>query len=342
MTQAATKNQLPNIVIKSEEDAYAVLDRAAKGQLEPYGQIVFDGWPTLQLYLKGEKFDQSITPTVMRGLLEFQRGLYRSYAVAKYDNPTKRLSDEEKTALEVRVDVGKGSSDFGINFQDLAIELVKQLGGKMDPTHVLIAVVSIAVMYFGSSSVKAYLEHRKDVRAKEVSDETQRKTLEALQFTSAQETERMKIMAEVIKASPRVENITRLAYDAQTELVKSMAAGDEAKLAGVQVDPEIADALTRNARRKGTEVRLDGMYRLLKLDWSGETKLRVKIYNVNTGVVLDADVQDDSLDGRHKAAIREAEWARNPVQLRVNAKLFGDDDYREVTVLSAAPVPKAV
>ena len=61
----------------------------------------------------------------------------------------------------------------------------------MDPAHVLIAVVSIAVMYFGSSSVKTYLEHRKDVRAKEVSDETQRKTLEALQFTSAQETERM-------------------------------------------------------------------------------------------------------------------------------------------------------
>jgi len=335
--QAETKKKLPEITIRSEEDAYAVLDRAAKGLLEPYERIVFDGWPTLQLYLKGEKFDQSITPTIMRGLLEFQRGLYRSYAAAKYDNPTKRLSDEEKTALEVRVDVGKGSSDFGINFQGLAVELVKQFGGKMDPTHVLIAVVSIAVMYFGSSSVKSYLEYRKDVRAKEVTDDTQRKTLEALQFTSAQETERMKIMAEVIKASPRVENITRLAHDAQTELVKSMTAGEEASLAGVPVDPVIAGELTKNARRKGAEVRLDGMYRLLKLDWSGETKLRVKIYNVNTGVVLDAEVQDDSLDGRHKTAIREAEWARNPVKLRVNAKLFGDDNYRDVTVLSAEP-----
>lgn len=342
MAQAPNRRDVEDIVIRSEEDAYAVLELAAKGELGPYRDIVFDGWPTLQLYLKGDKFDQSITPTVMRGLLEFQRGLYRSFAAAKYDNPTRRLSDDEKKSLEVRVDVGKGSSDFGINFQDLAIELVKQLGGKMDPTSVLIAVVSIAVLYFGSSSVKAYLEYRKDVRAKEVSDETQRKTLEALQFTSSQETERMKIMADVVKASPRVENIARLAYDAQTELVKSMAAGDEARLAGVSVEPEIAEALTRNARRKGVDVRLDGLYRLLKLDWSGETKLRVKIYNVNSAIVLDADVQDDSLDGRHKAALREAEWNRVPVQLRVNAKLFGDDEYRDVTVLSATPVPKAV
>ena len=74
-----TKQDLPNIVIRSEEDAYEVLRKARDGELGPYNSIVFDGWPTLNLYLKGDKFHQSITPTVMKGLLEFQKGIYRSY-----------------------------------------------------------------------------------------------------------------------------------------------------------------------------------------------------------------------------------------------------------------------
>lgn len=331
-------DQLPDIVIRSEEDAYAVLELAKDNNLGPFGSLIFDGWPTLSIYLQGEKFHQSITPTVMRGLLEFQRGIYQSYAAAKYNQPTKRLSDEEKKALEIRVDVKNGSSDFGINFQELAIKLVEQLGGKMDPVHVLITVVSIAVLYFGSSAYKSFLEHRKDVRSKEVSDDTQRKTLEALQFTSAQETQRMKIIAELARQDHRVDNIGRIAYDAHSEVVKTLAAGDKAAIEGIPIEPEVAESLTRNARRRSAEVRLDGTYRLIKLDWSDPMKFKVKVFNTETGLQLDADVQDDSLTGRYKEALREAEWSRAPVALRINARLVGDSEYRDAVVIAAETV----
>lgn len=97
-----TTSALPDIVIRSEEDAYEVLRRARDRELGPYNRIIFDGWPTLNLYLQGEKFHQSITPTVMKGLLEFQKGIYRSYAAAKYDHPAKRLSEKERDELEIR------------------------------------------------------------------------------------------------------------------------------------------------------------------------------------------------------------------------------------------------
>ncbi len=335
MVSGKREDQLRDIVIRSEEEAYAVLELAKDGKLGAFGNLVFDGWPTLSIYLQGEKFHRSITPTVMRGLLEFQRGIYQSYAAAKYNHPTKRLSEEEKKALEIRVDVKDGSSDFGINFQELAIKLVEQLGGKMDPVHVLITVVSIAVLYFGSSAYKSFLEHRKDLRAKEVSDDTQRKTLEALQFTSAQETERMKIMAELARQDHRVENIGRLAYEAHSEVVKTLAAGDKAAIEGISIEPEVAESLTRNARRKSAEVRLDGVYRLLKLDWSDALKFKVKVFNTESGLQLDAEVQDDSLTGKYKEALREAEWSRAPVALRINAKLVGDSEYRDAVVVAA-------
>lgn len=205
----------------------------------------------------------------------------------------------------------------------------------MNPTEVLYAVVSIAVLYFGTSAYKSYLENRKETRIKEVSDATQRETLEALKFTSAQETERTKIIAELAKKDSRIENIERLAFDTHTQIVKSMTAATEAKLDGIQLSPAISEALTHNARKISNEIRLDGDYRLLKIDWSNPIRFRVKVLNITTGLQLDAYVQDDSITGKYKDAIKTAEWSRKAIRLQIDAKVFGEDDYRDAVILSA-------
>lgn len=338
MAELSDSAPLPDIIITSEEDAYRVLQMAVDGQIQPFGNIVFQGWPTLNLYLRGEKFHQSITPTVMRGLLEFQKGLYQSYAAAKYNHPTKRLSESEKKALEIRVDVKDGSSDLDINYQELAGELMKQLVGKMEPVHIVITVVTIAVLYFGTSAYRSYLEDRREIRSKEITDETQRQALETTKFAGAQETERMRIMASLIANDHRVENISRLAHETHTEVVKSMAAGDSSQIDGIPLTPELAESLTRNAKRKSSDVRLDGIYRLIKLDWTDPLKFKVRVFNIESGLQLDAEVQDESLTGEYKAALRQAEWSRTPVALKINAKLLGDQ-YRDATVIAAAPAP---
>lgn len=326
---------LPNIVIRSEEEAYEVLRRARDGDLGPYNSIVFEGWPTLNLYLKGEKFHQSITPTVMKGLLEFQKGIYRSYAAAKYDHPSKRLSEQEKDELEIRVDVNDGSSDLGINFQEIATKLFEQMVGKMDSQDIVITIVTIAVLYFGTSAYRSFLESRKETRIKEISDETQRETLEALKYTSEQETKRAQIIADLAKDNSKVSNITQIAFDAQTEVVKAMAAGSSSKVEGIPLTPMVAQTLTQNARRTSEEVRLDGIYRLIKLDWTNPSKFKVRVFNMATGIYLDAEVQDDSLTGKYKEALREAEWSRSPVLLKINAKTLGEGSYHQAIVISA-------
>lgn len=329
------EQNLPDIVIRSEEEAYEVLRQARDGELGPYNSLVFDGWPTLNLYLKGEKFHQSITPTVMKGLLEFQKGIYRSYAAAKYDHPTKRLSEQERDDLEIRVDVNDGSSDLEINFQEIATKLFEQMVGKMDSQDIVITIVTIAVLYFGTSAYRSFLENRKEIRIKEVSDETQRDTLSALKYTSEQETKRAQIIADLARDNAKVENITQIAFDAQTEVVKAMAAGNSSKVDGISLAPGVAETLTQNARRQSEEVRLDGIYRLIKLDWTDSSKFKVKVFNTESGIHLDAEVQDDSLTGKYKEALREAEWSRSPVALKINAKTYGDDSYRNAVVISA-------
>jgi hypothetical protein len=270
-------------------------------------------------------------------LIEFQKGIYHSFAAAKYGVPNKRLTDEEKEALEFSVKVKEGSSDYNIDLQALAVEFVKQMGSKMNPTDVLILVLGFAVVYFGTSSLKTYLEGRKEVRLKEISDETQRKTLEALEFQGKAETERAKILADALTAQPRLINISSIAHDAQTDLVRSVGQAEEAQIDGFAMSGKAALALVKNARRQSEEVRLDGIYRLMKFDWSDPLKFKVKVWSLETGE-LDAEVQDASMTGQNRLVLQNAEWERQPVKLQINARKL-DDSYRNVVIVTAEAMP---
>ncbi len=64
-------------------------------------------------------------------------------------------------------------------------------------------------------------------------------------------------------------------------------------------------------------------------------KFKVKVFGLDNGLQLDAEVQDDSLTGKYKEALKEAEWSRSPVKLKINAKLIGEDEYKDAVVVSA-------
>jgi hypothetical protein len=337
-TEPSAGDETPDIVIRNEEDAYRILQLAARDQIGSYGRIIFDGWPSLSFDLRGEKFEQSLTSTVMKGLIEFQKAIYQSYAVARFSSPTKRLTEEEKDALELKVTVGRGSSAFEINFQVIAEKLIEHLGARMNPTEVLVTVVAIAAMYFGKSAYLSFLNTRKDARMSEISDETQRQTLQALQYVSEQETQRLAIIAEITAKDSRIEAINKLAHDAHVDVVKTLAAGTGSRIEGVDITPEVAEILTQNTRRRSSIVRIDGLYRLLKIDWTDPLKLKVKAANVESGLQIDAEVQDDSFEGRYKEALKSAEWSRSPIALEVHARRVGEDDYRDAVILTATPV----
>lgn len=339
MTTSET-TELPELVIHSEDEAFALLKLALEGNLPPWASVRFDGWPKLEIYLKGKDFDSSLTPPVMKGLLEFQKGIYHSYAVAKYEDASRRLTDEEKKALEIVVKVESGSSDLSVDFQELAVKFIEQIGGKMDSTHVLILGLTFLVLHFGKAALTSYLDNRKEVRLREVSDETQRKTLEMLTFQSEKETERLVIVTQALAQKPQAQEMAAIANDSKTELLRGLVEAEQARVSGVSFSGPAAMSLVQNARRESEEIRLDGTYRLFKLDWTDQSKLRVKVWNTQTGQELDAILENDTLSGAYKDLLRKAEWDRTPVQLKINARRVGGT-LRGATILevSAAPHP---
>ncbi|OLO06871.1 hypothetical protein BTW08_15365 [Salinicola sp. MH3R3-1] len=68
------------IVIRYEQDAYDTLQLATAGGLADNVEIRFDGWPQLEIVVKGDRYQGTISPSIMKGFIEFQSAIYRTYA----------------------------------------------------------------------------------------------------------------------------------------------------------------------------------------------------------------------------------------------------------------------
>lgn len=334
---------MSTIIIKTEEDAYEFLEKSLKGELVlKLSDIQFEGWPKLKMHLVGDKYHQTITPPVMKGLLEFQRSLYRSYAISRYNTPNIRiLSREEREEFEIEVKVSDGSSGYEIDLQELLIRLIEQVGAKMEPVHLITLVLGIGVLYTGQSALRLFLDNRKEVREKELRSEDQRAQIEALNFSSEQETKRAQIIAGLVDKYPRMESIRKDAYQANTALLKGVASADEGLFRGVSLDGDIARVLTTNARLLSEQIRLDGDFRIMRVDSSDPAVFRVRVLNIESGEQIDAIVQELSLSRRARLILQEAEWNRQPVRLLINAK-ENRGEIRSAIILRVDRVPEPV
>lgn len=331
--------QQNEIVIRSEQDAYDALELAGQGKLPDHVSVHFEGWPRLEIVVRGEEYNGTITPSLMAGFMEFQKAIYRTYALTRYNSVNiNRLTNQEKDALELHIQVDKGSSKFTIDFQALLERFIDNVGDKVTPESLVIIALIVATGYFGSSILRHHLDNRREIRLKELESkqrsEERRQELEAQQYAGEQETERMRIFAAATRNEPKAANIREYAEDAQLELVKSMRKVDSSSIGGVELDGDMAQELTKNARREAKEIRLDGLYRVQVVDASKIDVFKIKIRDAESGDEFIATVQDETLDNRHREAIREAEWAKKPVQLSINARAFGDE-IRSAVVISA-------
>ena len=327
---------LETFVIKNEEDAFKALKSIVSPTKEfTFSTVEFDGWPKLTITLRGDEFQQSISPSVMKGFIGLQHGIYKSYASIKYGDPNKRLSTEEKDTLEIQVKIEPGSSILGIDFAKTVTDIMTKVGDKMTPKDVTKLVLILALTYAGTTSTKAFLSERKDVRIAEISAKEKKDTLAQVGDLSKIEKEKMEIISTLASDNAAASNINNQAYDAKIDLLKAMSKADSADFDDVTISKDLGAILTKNARRKSDVVRIDSDYLIKKIDWSNDKEFKVKIYNLTGGYFLDAIVQDDSIDEKVKKAIRIVEWSRTPVHLKVNAKKYDEKTYKNAVILSA-------
>jgi len=314
---------MDEMIIRSEDDAFYWIKRYLDNELDEsqIGEVKLEGWPKLSIRLTGKKFDQSLTPSVMKGFIDLQNAINRAVALEKTGVPDPRkLSKEERDEIEIQIRVEKGSSILEVNFQELITTLGVKAVGTMDPVTLTVTILGLAAVWGSTTAFKGYLQHRKEVRETEVKSESEREHLSTMRFLSERESERAKMLVDLAAQLSSVDNSARFADDARGEILKRFATAQTTEIDGVVLDDDLAKELTKNARRKSEDVRLDGEYRVLRNDTTDSEAFKVRLENSRTGAVIDARVQDDSLTTPIKSAIQVAEWSRTTVNLKVNAK----------------------
>lgn len=319
--------------IRSDEDAFDLLASVLAGAEVPDGLVLAD-WPNLNIRLTGDKFHNSLTPSVMKGFVDFQTAIYRSYATAKYGVPdVRKLSVEERSDLELVVEVDDGSSLLGIDVQKLLETFIAQVATKMDPIHVITIALGAGLLWAGKVSYKSYLANRKQIRLAELRTEERKAEIQHVEALSQQETARARILVQAAQREPVLRNIARQAFDAKTDLIKSLASADTIEIEGVDITGAAAKELVTNARRRSSVVQLDGMYRIRRVDLSKPGICSVRIRNLDSRNDLDATVKDAALDNQSRSALQSAEWDRTPIFLAIDARVL-DDQVRAATIVS--------
>ena len=325
-------NDLAILKVDSEEVVFDFLAQYLEGQghFNAGAILDFEGFPPLVFELQGEHFKGTITPGVMKAFLELQKSIYKSYALAKYnDENINRLTKHEKTALELVVKVGEGSSIFQLDAQ----EILTQMAANMTGEQVVIVVLGLGAIYFSYLGFKHHLTSQKELKSQHLTSDVEIRRLESIEALSEQETRRMEIMAQVQQREPVVRRSAEIAAVAKDEMLSAFSEADNFVFDGVSVSGEAVSALMKTKRNVSNVERVDGFYRVVSVDSSDPLSFKIRVRNEN-GVEFMAVVMDETLDNRHKSLIQQAEWNRDLVYLRITAKLISGA-VKEATVIGA-------
>lgn len=305
------------LVISSEEQAWELLRQACSDtlQLDPLFEIRFDNWPNLEIYLDGRQFNSSLTTKVMEGFIELQKSVNRAYAVINCNSgKANALTDKERDSLEIIIKVESGSTGLKAIFSDALKEFAKGAATKVTGNQVVIIVLGCALLWGGHSAFKMYLQQQKE---REVSKEE----LATRRFAGEEETKRMKIFADAVKKEPRLQHVRTDAEETYNEILKGAAKARKIKVAGTELSQGEITALVRPAREMSSEIRLDGEYRVLKIDSSKVGFFQVELKGADDRIFT-ARLDESTIITRdqNKKLIETAFWGRGPLNLMINGR----------------------
>lgn len=311
------------IEIHSEEDAWRVLDGLVHGRIkiESIDEIELGGWVKSTLYIPDRRYDSALNAYMMRGWIDAQAAIYRSYALLVHGEANGRLlTDAEKEGLELIVKVKSGSSDQEAALMDVIKEVLVGAVEKMDPTTLAIVIVGLALIWAGQATMRTWLNNRKEERLAETNNKAMIKALETIQTVAAGDKDKQKVIQKAIEQQPVLAELKAEADEAKQSLVRH-ASQTDAQINGVSVPAAAASALATSSRTTSEDTRKDGVYYVRKVDTTVPDGFRVHLEDIATGESFQASVQEVMSSIEDRETIQNAEWKKVPVSLQINAKV---------------------
>lgn len=306
-------SNIDNIVITSEEQAWDVLEKALKNEINESVNISFEKWPVLRLTIEGKDFKGSVPTRIMPPILELQKEINRLYCEAKYrTTDTKKLTDAEREALELVVIIKPGSTKFVADLFKALNEVIKS--SNMDGQQVLILLISISTLLTAGYMWKKWV------------DANERKHgLDNTVKLSEKETERIKLITEAMIKVPEIKSHQNSLNEFQNDLARKLKPTDRIIVDDVPIiDGKHAAEITPPPKSTSKDIRLDGKYLItqVKLPSKFGGDYRLSVTRISDGLNFLVDVSSDLLNESKLKILKDASFEVKAVEVEINAKQY--------------------
>lgn len=230
---------MTEILIHNEPEALAILQRALNGEFDnDVINIDFDNWPAISFKITGDRYNSSITSSMMKSLLELQVHLNKVYAEILYgSNNSRLLTEEDRRLIEIVYTVEQGSSELFADLSGFFGELAKAAIDKMDAKHLVISIVGVAAIVGAGSGLTSYIAH-----AETTQREANRATLETALIEqnnrlAAIQQQTALALANVVRSVPDATSVqVNQLHDFNTEDIRELNTTERAKTDPNRID----------------------------------------------------------------------------------------------------------
>lgn len=168
---------MAEIILDSPRQAVAFFERSTGDDLFENDFGLSDDFPSkISIRVEGEGFHATITPSIMKGILDLQDAIDVIY---KHRLGVYRLTNDQRRKVELVARVEPGSSLFELDISNWLKEL-----RHMTPKQLIVIGAAAVIGFGGLAGFRSYLSHRQDMAQIAANSETQQQLIEVIGTTT--------------------------------------------------------------------------------------------------------------------------------------------------------------
>jgi len=324
---------MAKLKIKNDEAALDLLQKLLDDPDFEVPEVQFVNWPRFEMHVKGDRYHSTITPELMESFLDFQKTIHKSFALVRYADSSRRLTNADREDLKILVEVKEGSSGFNAFLEEQAGAIASGIAEgfkNMESRHKLIAFLAIGALAVGGWGFNHYVESQKEVRLAELEkldNQAERderiKTLTLYkEMDTVQAARTAAIYDKVLDKIPEIQAITDHMAGTYDKFVAGTTDSEYIKIQGRKVPGTVVGELSHSPRNVSTEDRSVSVFMIKGVDHSHLNEYRFKLYDVIGKSEISATLPKDGSFVTDKIldVIQAAEWGRKVVMLQLLTK----------------------
>ena len=323
--------------LRNEHDLYEILGDIALMQSRfamvggnglreiPWEQIRFDGWPRLDITLRGERFGGGLPARIMPALFKYQWMIDRALARSLHTN-ARGLTTSDRKRIELIISLNQSSTSVNSDLSEPLNYSLDVILRRNDVQAVLLILALAGIQ--GLGIWKAHIEA-----------ETRRHQMAYNVQMSKEETKRLQIVTRLADNSAHVRaNLDDMA-ETRNALLRCLDDRDKLLVDGeFLVDGRIGRRIARKPRATRVQELRDSTFFIERVDTGPDRRgYLVRVREVESDETLRIAIPDDLIPQDQLSVLRQAEWDKLPVRMQINVATVGEDVVKATLVGVISP-----